>query len=268
MGAEGLVVVKSQTDGSRSKPSSHANLRLVLGIGRQRIHMLVDVATGGGQVILAPVGSEDGRRVAGQTEDGLRLSLHHALLLRLHVVANGIRLGLHVIFLSVAETIHREVGLQRVLLRKFIDATHIPSQSFIAHLVVGTARDVGVGVRAVGNFIRIVQPRIQRQMLTGSIGEFLPQNVRAIACKQWCYRPLRLGVRALHIFQVVVAIAVGAVVGKRRVRAETVLIDVERRTLRQHPMSTDADVVGDTDKRLRRLVGDDVDDTRNGVAAV
>ena len=230
--------------------------------------MLVDVATGGGQVILAPVGSEDGRRVAGQTEDGLRLSLHHALLLRLHVVANGIRLGLRVILLSVAETVHREVGLQRVLLRKLIDAAHVPSQSFVAHLVVGAASDVGIGVRAVGDFVRIVQTRVQRQMLIGGIDEFLSQNACAIARKQRCYRPLRLGVRALHVFQVVVAIAVGAVVGKRRVRAETVLVDVERRTLRQHAVTANTEVVGDTDKRLRRLVGDDVDDTRNGVAAV
>ena len=126
---------------------------LVLGIGSERIHMTVDITAGGIEILLAPVGTEDGGRVRCQSQDGFQLSLHHALLLRLHVVANGIGLRGHIILLAITETVHHEIGLNRVLGRKLIDSAHVPSQSFVSHLVVGTASDIAACFWAIGYLI-------------------------------------------------------------------------------------------------------------------
>ena len=50
-------------------------------------------------------------------------------------------------------------------------------------------------------------------MLIRGIGEFLSDDVSAITRKQRGYRPLGLCIRALHVFQVIVLITVGLVVG-------------------------------------------------------
>ena len=86
-------------------------------------------------------------------------------------------------------------------------------------------------------------------MLIGGVGELLSQNACAIARKQRRYRRLRLCVRALDVLQVVVAIAVGTVVGKRRVRAEAVLVDVKVGTLCQLAITTDTRRVGDANRK-------------------
>ena len=128
-------------------------LRLVLGIGCERIHMLIDIARGSVEILLSPVGSEDGGRMFGQRENRLHITLHHQLFLGLHIIAYGIGLGCHIVLLTIAETIDGKVGLQRVLGIKFIDTTQVPAEALIAHLVVVATRDVLTGFRTIGNLI-------------------------------------------------------------------------------------------------------------------
>ena len=77
-----------------------------------------------------------------------------------------------------------------------------------------------------------------------------------------------LCVRALDIFQVCGLVAVGTVVGKRSVGAEAVFIDVEADGLCQYTMTTDMGIAGDADELLCGLVGNDIDDTCNGIGAI
>ena len=87
---------------------------LMLSIGCKGIDVFVDVARGGIQIILAPISPEDSGRVRGQSQDGLQLSVHHALFLRLHIVAYSIILRSDIILLAITETIDGKVGLKGV----------------------------------------------------------------------------------------------------------------------------------------------------------
>ena len=105
-------------------------------------------------------------------------------------------------------------------------------------------------------------------MLGGGVGEFLSNDVRAIACKEGSYRPLGLRVRALDVFQVSRLVAVGLVVIERGVGTEAVLVDVEVDGFCQHAVPADVCCVGNTTDRTGGLVGDDVDDACDSIAAV
>ena len=104
-------------------------------------------------MIFAPVSTEDSGGVCRQSEDGFQFSFHHALFLRLHIVADGIVLCLYIIFLSIAETVNGKVCLQRIAAGEFIDTAHIPAQTLVAHFVVGAACDVFSTLRTVRDFI-------------------------------------------------------------------------------------------------------------------
>ena len=73
---ECLVMRQAQSYGSRK---IFEEFLLVLGIGRQTVDMLIDIARGCRQIILPPVGPEDGRSVFQESENGLHLAVHHAL---------------------------------------------------------------------------------------------------------------------------------------------------------------------------------------------
>ena len=105
-------------------------------------------------------------------------------------------------------------------------------------------------------------------MQVGSIGEFLPDDIRPVAGKQRGYRWLCLGVRALSVFQVVITVTVGLVVRERSVRTETILIDVQSYRLRQHAMPGNTRVGCHADEILCGLVGNDIDDARDGIRAI
>ena len=105
-------------------------------------------------------------------------------------------------------------------------------------------------------------------MLSGSIGEFLSEDVRAITRKVRGYRPLCFCIRALDIFQVIVLIAVGLVVTERGVRAKAVFVDIKADRLGQYAVAADFAVAGNADHILCGLVGNDVNNTRNGIAAI
>ena len=171
--AKGLVARVAQADGGRHGVQQFV---LMLGVGRQRIGVLVDVARGGRQIVFAPVGTDDGRTALQQTEHGLQVSLHRALLLGLHVVARGIVLGVYGILLAIAEAVDGEVGLQRVAVGELIDTAQIPAEALVAHLVVGASRDVLTRVGTVGDLVTVVQSGIEGQMLVGSVGELLSHD--------------------------------------------------------------------------------------------
>ena len=103
--------------------------------------MLVDVARGGHQVVLMPVGTQNGGRMCRQAKDGLQLSFHATLFLRLHVGTNGEALvrKVDIILLAIAEAVDGEVGLEGVPGGEFVDAADVPAQALVAHLVVGAA---------------------------------------------------------------------------------------------------------------------------------
>ena len=205
----------------------------MLGIGGKGVHLTADVARRGVQAVAAPVGADDGGRGLRQSEYGLELSLHRALLLRLHVVAYGVGLRLYVVLLAVAEAVDGEAGLQAVAAGHLVDGAQAPAQSLVAHLVVGAAdgQSAGGGVRAVGDFVGVVEAGVQGQLRIGAVGELLGEQTGAVAGEERGLRGLRLGVAALDVLKAVVAVAVGAVVRERRVGAEAVGADVERSTL-------------------------------------
>ena len=150
MVVEGLVVSQAQSERRRQVLQEQ---HLVLGVGCQGIDVLFDVARRGGQVVLAPVGTDDGGGVGGQPKDAFQFALHRTLLLRLHVVADLVGLRLHIVFLAIAETVDGEVGLQRVAIVELIDAAEVPAQALVAHLVVSTTRDVLSCLRAVCDLV-------------------------------------------------------------------------------------------------------------------
>ncbi len=87
-------------------------LHLMLGIGSKGIGMLVDIAGGGRQRILPPVGPDDGggstttvSPKGGNVEDGFQLTFHGVLFFRLHIVADGIVLGGDIILFAIAEMV-------------------------------------------------------------------------------------------------------------------------------------------------------------------
>ena len=205
---EGLVVGQTQAHGCRQAVKEQ---HLVLGEGGCRISILVDIARGGGEVILAPIGTKDGGGVVHQSQDSLELCLHRALLLGLHIIVDSIGLGGHVILLAVAEPVNGEIGLQGVAAGELVDTAHVPAQAFVAHLVVGTACDVLAGVGAVGDLVGVVDAGIQRQVLVGSIGELLAHEVGAVTREEGGDCRLGFGVRALDILHIVDAVTIGTV---------------------------------------------------------
>ena len=279
------MVVVAGTKSCRGKTTAYCPTLLMLGVGGQIVGFLVDVARGGVQAVLSPVGSDNGGRSTphispegGNVEDGFQLALHGALFLRLYVVANLIGFCLHVVLLAVAEAIHGEIGLQRVLLIELVNTAGGEAQGLVAHLIVGAAGGGGgsgwsIGwnggcLGAVGNLMVVVEAGVQGKAARGRVGELLADEVRAIARKQRGDGGLRLGVTALHILLSVGLIAVGAVVGIGGVGAEAILIDVEADALRQFPFARDAGVVLYAYELLGGLVGDDVDDTADGIGAI
>ena len=112
-------------------------------------------------MVFAIVCSEDGGRVGREAEDGFQLAFHRTLLLRLHIVADGIGLGLHVVLFTIAETVDGEVGLQRILRGKFVDTSNVPAEPLVTHLIICATRDIGTSVRTIGNLVGIVKARIQ-----------------------------------------------------------------------------------------------------------
>ena len=79
---------------------------------------------------------------------------------------------------------------------------------------------------------------------------------------------LGLGFRALDILHIVDAVTVGSVTRERGIGAETVLVDVQGNVFGQLAMARYACVAGHTHQITCGLVGDDVDDTGNGVRTV
>jgi len=47
----------------------------------------------------------DSGAIFGESENGFQLGIHHVLFLRLHIIANGIVFGLHIVLLSVTKTV-------------------------------------------------------------------------------------------------------------------------------------------------------------------
>ena len=262
---ERLVVSEPQSKGSREVVEE---AHLVLRIGSESIHVLVDIARRGREEILPPVGTEDGCGMGREAEDGLEFTLHQALFLRLHIVADGIGLRLDIVLLAVAEAVDSEVGLQRVAAGELVDAPQAPSETLVAHLVVGAAGNVGTRLGPVGEFVGIVDRGIQRQFPVGRISEFLSYDVGAVASEQRCDGGLSLRIRAFHIFQAAVLVTVFLVVRERGVGAEAMGVDIEIDRLGELAMTRDTGIGGDTHQILRGLVGDDVDDTSDGIAAI
>ena len=102
----------------------------------------------------------------------------------------------------------------------------------------------------------------------GGVGEPLADDVGAIAGEQGGYGRLCLSVGALDVLLIVVLVTVGTVVGERGIGAEAVLKDVETDRLRELSVSGDSGIAGGADQLLCGLIGNDVDDTGDGVGAV
>ena len=90
----------------------------------------------------------------------------------------------------------------------------------------------------------------------------------AITRKQGGDALLRFCVGALDVFQGIVAIAVGMIVAIRGVRSEAVLVDVERDIFCELSVSGYSGVARSTNQILCRLIGNDIDHTCDGIAAV
>ena len=82
---------------------------------------------------------------------------------------------------------------------------------------------------------------------------------------------LSFSIRALHVFKVIRLIAVGTVMGKRCVGTKTIFVDIQTDGLCQYTVATNFGIAGDSDNgtvSCGRLVGDDVDNTCDGVATI
>ena len=75
-------------------------------------------------------------------------------------------------------------------------------------------------------------------------------------------------IRTFDVFKVRSLIAVGTVVGKRGIGAEAVMIDVKVNRLCQYAMSADICCVRNATNGTSWLVGDDIDDSSDGVGAI
>ena len=137
-----------QTQSESGRKVFH-QFHLVLGISSDAIHLLVDIARSSLEVVLTPIGTKDGSGVFRESEDGLQITLHHTLFLRLHIVAHGIVFRCHIILLTITEAVDGEIGLQGVLTCKLIDASKVPTEPFVTHLVVSTACDVFAALRTI-----------------------------------------------------------------------------------------------------------------------
>ena len=105
------------------------------------------------------------------------MSFHHALFLRLYVITDGISLGLHIILLSIAETIDGKVCLKAIAAGEFIDTTYVPTEPFIAHFVVCSTFNIRVCIRTIRYLIGIVEACIQGEVLIECISELLPYDI-------------------------------------------------------------------------------------------
>ena len=111
------------------------------------------------------------------------MSFHHTLFLRLYVITDGIGLGLHIILLSIAETIDGEVCLKAIATGEFIDTTYVPTESFVSHFVVCSPFNIWVCIRTIRYLVGIVEACIQGEVLIECIGKLLPYDIRTIACE-------------------------------------------------------------------------------------
>ena len=157
---------------------------LVLSVEGEGVDALVDVAGGGEEVVFPPVAADDGGAVVHQAQDGLEVGFVGMLLLGQDEVAHLVTFGGYVVLLAVAEAVGREGGLQGVLLGELVDAAEVPAGSLVLHLVVGSTRDVGVGIGTVGDLVGVVEACVERQVVVGRIGELLPEEVGAVACEE------------------------------------------------------------------------------------
>ena len=187
------------------------------------------------------------------------------MFLGLHIIVDGIGLGSHVILLAVAETVNGEVGLQRVASRELVDTAHVPAQALVTHLIVGAAGDVSARFGAVGDFVGVVNTGIERQMFIGCIGELLAHEIGAITREERGNRRLSFGLGALDILHIIDAVAVGLVARERGIGAEAVFVNIQGDVLGQLAMARHACVASHTHQISCGLVGDNVDDTGNGV---
>ena len=134
-----FVVCQTKSDGNRE---IFQKLLFVLGIGCKGIDILVEIARSGREIVFAPVGAENRCAVSREAEDALDFALHHPLFFRLDIVADGIGLSFNVVFFAIAEAVDREVGLQAIATRKFVDTAYVPTEALKTHLVVSTTSDV------------------------------------------------------------------------------------------------------------------------------
>ena len=243
-------------------------LLLVLTVEGEGVGTLVNIARCGKEAVLPPVHAEDGGAVFHQSQDALHVSFISMLLLRQHEVSHLVAFGCHFVILAVAETVGSESGLQGVLGSELVDAAHIPAEALVLHLIIGTACHVGVGVGTVGNLIRIVKTSIQSQLVVGRIGEFLSYDAGAVTREEGSDAGLCFSVGAFHILQAIDTVTVCTIVGEGGVGSETMGEDIQCDSFCQLPFPRNTSVAGHTDKVLGGLVGDDVDDTCNGITSV
>ena len=86
-----------------------------------------------------------------------------------------------------------------------------------------------------------------------------------IAREERCDSLLRLRSRTLDIFQVVCLVAVGLIMRIRGVRTESFMNDIGIDRLRKLAFSRDMRISHHGNHIAGRLVGDDVDDTTDGI---
>ena len=105
-------------------------------------------------------------------------------------------------------------------------------------------------------------------MAVGTVGELLAEHVGAVAGEEGCDGRLGLGVGAFLVFEVRGLVTVGPVVDKGGVGTEAVGVDVEVDRLGELALARHSGVAHHAHQLLCGLVGDDVDDAGDGIAAV
>ena len=101
------------------------------------------------QEVVAPVGSNDCRCLVVEMEHALQLCLIVFLELVAHEVTHVVGLCRHLIEVSVMLVVVHQIEKQRML-AEFIFRSCLPAPSLATHIIVGTSRNVGAGVRTVG----------------------------------------------------------------------------------------------------------------------
>ena len=117
---ESFMIVVTQ---SGSSLQTSYNSLFVLNISGQGIYVFIDFARSGSKEVVTPVGTNHGGTILHEMEHTLQVRLIRALLLLLNIVANGIALGSHIIFLSITELIGGKGKLDRILVVDLIDTS-------------------------------------------------------------------------------------------------------------------------------------------------